>query len=237
VQFPILFVKSRLNHDFQTQLFSTSPISSAWNPARQLIDSNYDYTTAFLAIFGIGIVLDVLVLCLPIRPIFNLQLKPSRKIKIWMILWLGMFCVVCSSARFYYTYMELENVFVATAAEKGNITTMASMWSELEPSAAIIAACLPTYGPLLKFYNISSMIRSARSLFTLSSRTRSVTSNSKTYGPSENSIPGHNWHELRPSAHAYSTDIGSNGTQHASGIEESAIRTKSEFTVTHQNNL
>ncbi|KAF2788503.1 hypothetical protein K505DRAFT_219729, partial [Melanomma pulvis-pyrius CBS 109.77] len=130
------------------QFFSTTPMSSAWHPERQLLDANYDYPTALLAIFGIGIALDFLVLCLPLRPIWQLQLKLANKIKVSLILWLGIFCVVAASVRFYYSYRQLNLVFVTTAQEKGTITVQASLWSKIEPSASIIAACLPTYGPL-----------------------------------------------------------------------------------------
>lgn len=222
----------------QTQLFSTSPISSAWHPALQLQDSNYDYPTALLAIFGIGIVLDVLVLCLPLRPIYKLQLKTSKKIKIYAILGLGIFCVVCASVRFYYTYLELDAVFVATAEEKAVITTNASLWTKLEPSASIIAACLPTYGPLVQKHSFGSMAQSAAKFFSIRSRSRTSTNGPSKYYKSDNyNEISHGWHELRPHNHSHETKIETSSTQTLNKPEASCIRTTSEFTMTHQRSV
>ncbi|KAI4091903.1 MAG: hypothetical protein L6R37_007659 [Teloschistes peruensis] len=177
---------STAHKETQTQLFSTSPISSAWHPELQLLDANYDYPTALLAIFGIGIVLDFLVLCMPLRPIFKLQVKWSKKMKIYAILWLGIFCVICASVRFYYSHLQLTRVFEATSQSKATITVNSSLWSKIEPSASIIAACLPTYAPLVKHWNASSMLKSAASFFSFRSGSRTSASNGgKTYAPEE----------------------------------------------------
>jgi len=199
----------------QSQFFSTSPMSSAWHPDRQLIDANYDYPTALLAIFGIGIVLDFLVLCLPIQPISKLQLKLANKIKISLILWLGVFCVICASVRFYYSYKQLQVVFEATAQEKASITVMASLWSKLEPSASIIAACLPTYGPLLSHSSFKSLLQSARSFFSIGSRSgsNSNTGVTKEGDFNDTNVPGHNWHELRTNTNSHKTDVEANSTR------------------------
>ncbi|KAF4624593.1 hypothetical protein G7Y89_g13577 [Cudoniella acicularis] len=219
-----------------TQLFSTTPISSAWHPERQLKDANYDYPTALLAIFGIGIVLDFLVLCLPLRSIYKLQLKWANKIKVSLILWLGIFCVICASVRFYYSYKQLAVVFEATAQDKGSITIMAAMWSKLEPSASIIAACLPTYGPLLSHSSIGSMVKSARSFFSISSRnrSRSISGANKEYDSRDDNVPGHNWHELRPNTRSHKVDTEANSTQSLTRPNNGYIGTASEITVAHQ---
>jgi hypothetical protein len=220
------------NKSHQTQLFSTSPISSAWHPDRQLIDANYDYPTALLAIFGIGIVLDFLVLCLPLRPIWKLQLSLANKIRVSMVLWLGVFCVVAASVRFYYAYCQLSVVFIATAQEKGTITVQASLWSKIEPSASIIAACLPTYGPLFNNRGLSTMIRSTFSFFSISSRTASSSNASKDVNHS-NKLGEKNgkWYELTPSN---KTDIESSSTQSLTRPENGHIRATSEISTTHQ---
>ncbi|KAF2732224.1 hypothetical protein EJ04DRAFT_566122 [Polyplosphaeria fusca] len=233
VGLPARYSMRNLPNEFhQTQLFSTSPISSAWHPDRQLLDANYDYPTALLAIFGIGIVLDFLVLCLPLRPIWQLQLTLANKIKVSLILWLGIFCVVAASVRFYYSYRQLSLVFVTTAQEKGTITVKASLWSKIEPSASIIAACLPTYGPLFSNFGMSSMIRSTLSFFSISSRTAGSSNFSK--DANYNNHPGDKngkWHELTPSN---KTEIESSSTQSLTRPENGDIRVTSELRTTHQ---
>ena len=217
----------------QTQLFSTTPISSGWHPALQLQDANYNYPIAFLAIFGIGIVLDVLVLCLPLRPIYKLQLTWSKKIRISAILWLGIFCVVCASVRFYYTHLQLYVVFNATATEKAHITVNASLWSKLEPSASIIAACLPTYGPLVQKRNIGSVAKRAAKIFSIGSGSRTTTSgHSRHYSPGDYDGVNHGWHELRPQNPSHETTIEASSIQSLQKPEAKYIRTTSEFTVT-----
>ncbi|KAL8757889.1 MAG: hypothetical protein Q9184_004098 [Pyrenodesmia sp. 2 TL-2023] len=208
---------------------------SAW-----MIDANYDYPTALLAIFGIGIVLDFLVLCLPLRPISKLQLKWSKKIKIYLILWLGIFCAVCASVRFYYAHLQLDAVFVATAQEKATITVNSSLWSKLEPSASIIAACLPTYGPLLKNRTLGSMFKSAASFFSLRSRSRgsaaSSSDPSKVHRSEEYNKGGlvnHSWHELRPHNYDHETKIEAGSTRSHGEADASFIRTTSAFTIAH----
>ncbi|KAI4193814.1 MAG: hypothetical protein LQ346_003824 [Caloplaca aetnensis] len=241
----IFLISAWMIGTFFTQLFSCSPISSAWHPERQLIDANYDYPTALLAIFGIGIVLDFLVLCLPLRPIAKLQLKWSKKLKIYAILWLGIFCAVCASVRFYYAHLQLDAVFVATAQQKAAITVKAALWSKLEPAASIIAACLPTYGPLLKNSNVGSLFKSAASFFSIRSlRSRgSASEPSKVrhhhassseeggYGAGVN----HSWHELRPHNYDHETKIEAGSTRsQGEATDIGYIRTTSGFTIAHQ---
>lgn len=219
----------------QTQLFSTTPISSAWHPDRQLIDANYDYPTALLAIFGIGIALDFLVLCLPLRPIWSLKLSVANKIKVSMILWLGAFCVVAASVRFYYSYRQLNAVFVATAQEKGTITILSSLWSKIEPSTSIIAACLPSYGPLFANRGMPTMIRSTLSFFSIRSRTAGSSNFSKNAINSDNpSDKNGKWHELTPSN---KTDIETSSTQSLTRPENGYIRATSEIKQTHQTTI
>lgn len=232
----IFLVSAWMIGTFFTQLFSTSPISSAWHPALQLKDANYDYPTALLAIFGIGIVLDFLVLCLPLRPIYKLQLKWSKKLKIYAILWLGIFCVVSASVRFYYAHLQLDVVFSATAQDKAHITVKSSLWSKIEPSASIVAACLPTYGPLAQKCNFGSMVKSAVSFFSIRSGSRTSASGPSKYYSSENYNGGakHNWYELHPQDHSHETKIEASSTQSLNKPEASCIRTESEFSITHQ---
>ncbi|KAL9640529.1 MAG: hypothetical protein Q9204_000676 [Flavoplaca sp. TL-2023a] len=212
----------------------TSPISSAWHPDRQLRDANYDYPTALLAIFGIGIVLDFLVLCLPLRPISKLQLKLSKKLKIYSILWLGIFCAVCASVRFYYAHLQLQVVFMATAQEKATITTSSSLWSKLEPSASIIAACLPTYGPLFRNRTLGSIFKSAASFFSIRSKSRSSASDrSKSQKSEEYNGLHHRWYELHQRNYDHETKVEAGLGQNHGEADANYIRTTSEFEVAH----
>ena len=43
------------------------------------------------------------------------------------------------------------------------------IWTHIEPNCSIIAACLPTYGPLFKGHSADSFIAGLRSFFSVSS--------------------------------------------------------------------
>jgi hypothetical protein len=184
-------------------------------------------------------VLDFLVLCLPLRSIYKLQLTIANKFKVSLILWLGLFCVIAASVRFYYSYKQLAVVFAATAQEKGSITVMSAMWSKIEPSSSIIAACLPTYGPLLSHSSLGTMIKSARSFFSISSRNRSreFSDANKEYNSHDENVPGHNWHELCPNPQNHTTNTEVISTQNLSRLNNGHIQTVTEVTVDHHNAL
>ncbi|KAL8936566.1 MAG: hypothetical protein Q9216_004868 [Gyalolechia sp. 2 TL-2023] len=198
-------------------------------------DANFDYPTALLAIFGIGIVLDILVLGLPLRPISKLQLKWTKKIKIYAILWLGVFCVVCASVRFYYAHLELDAILVAKTQDKATITANAALWARLEPSASIIAACLPTYMPLVRRSTLGSMVKSAATFFSIRSGSRSSASDSSKCHRSKEYTGFHRrWYELRPYHYDYEAKIEAGCRQDHGEPDARGIRTTSEFMVTHQ---
>ena len=191
-----------------------------------------------MAIFGIGIVLDFLVLCLPLRPIYKLQLKWSRKIKVSAILWLGIFCVVSASVRLYYAHLQLDPVFIATATEKANITVKSALWSNIEPSASIIAACLPTYGPLVHKRTLGSIMKTAANFFSILSGSRNSTTGPSGHYNSENGNGvNHSWHELRPDKYSHKTKIEASSNQSLQKQEASGIHTTSEFTLTHEGRI
>ncbi|KAM3067065.1 hypothetical protein ACMFMG_011738 [Clarireedia jacksonii] len=230
----VFLITAWMTGAFFTQLFSTTPISSAWHPELQGQDANYDYPTAILSIFGIGMTLDFLVLCLPLRAIYKLQLKMKSKIKVILILWLGIFCVICSSVRFYYSYKQLKVLVVATAHTKAIITINTAMWSKMEPSASIIAACLPTYGPLLNSSSLASVLKSARCFFSFSSRSNlhSKSALNKGNGYREQDVPGHNWLELRPNTEQNTNQTNIKSITNKTDLKDDHISTVSEFSVT-----
>ena len=66
---------------------------------------------------------------------------------------------------FFYPLWELE-------AQTKPLVVLIShgyLWSHVEPNCSIIAACLPTYGPLFADGGMASFFRSIRSLFSLGS--------------------------------------------------------------------
>ncbi|KAI2628671.1 hypothetical protein GGR54DRAFT_356489 [Hypoxylon sp. NC1633] len=147
-------------------LFQISPVSL------ELIDKvhlTYDSTALGLAQVATSIALDVVVLCFPLPVIYNLHMNRKRKWLIFLVFWLGAFCVVAAIVRLILledTLNEIDN------DPNKNIYLQHTIYifKVIEPNASIIAGCLPCYGPLIKGWRTpESIIRSIRSLVSISS--------------------------------------------------------------------
>lgn len=68
-------------------LFLFDPVDAAWGASIGL--PRFDPAMLGYAQVGSSIALDVLVLCLPLPLIYNLQLDRKRKIAVTFIFWLG----------------------------------------------------------------------------------------------------------------------------------------------------
>ncbi|KAF3010113.1 hypothetical protein E8E14_000708 [Neopestalotiopsis sp. 37M] len=150
---------------FITILCSADPISRAWDP---LSGNPYriDFGRYAVTTNAIGIALDVITLLLPLPIIFRLQMKMRNKVLTAGILWLGVFCIVADSIRLWYTVQEVTAASDATGADRYVIPRNVSLWDRITPCSSIIAACLPTYAPLLRGRNIlESLVRTAESWF------------------------------------------------------------------------
>ena len=70
-----------------TQLFMASPITDAWNV--KVDHFVIDYKPFYLAVAGMSLVFDFLVLCFPLPVISTLKMAFKRKVMIAGIFWLG----------------------------------------------------------------------------------------------------------------------------------------------------
>ncbi|KAK4234570.1 hypothetical protein C8A03DRAFT_37651 [Achaetomium macrosporum] len=121
--------------------------------------------------------LDLLVLCLPIPVIAQLHMKWERKVAVALIFWLGAFCAVAAIVR---TVLLNESIRAVTQSN-GLVSNQSRQYifMVLEPNCSILAACLPTYGPLVSGGRApESLVRSVRSVFSL----RSIRSNNGSGG-------------------------------------------------------
>lgn len=69
------------------QIFAGDPVQSVWNPLEPKL--RYDYAAFGLAVAGMSIVFDVIVLCFPLPIIRSLQMPTRRKVTVAGIFWLG----------------------------------------------------------------------------------------------------------------------------------------------------
>ena len=59
-------------------------------------------------------------------------------------------CCIAASIRIYYLYQSNHNVLRGRNENQYRYATGGFIWAHIEPNCSIVAACLPTYGPLFK---------------------------------------------------------------------------------------
>ncbi|KID75583.1 uncharacterized protein G6M90_00g046370 [Metarhizium brunneum] len=141
--------------------FICVPVEKLWRPAvegRCVSELGVWLANASSTIFS-----DVVILLLPIPQVWRLQLKTLEKVGLTLVFGLGFFAVFASSFRtwvlFNYSKHDISYTLAPLLA-----------WSDIEMSAGIISACLPTMRPLVRL--VTARLGLA-SIFRLSRFTRS----------------------------------------------------------------
>lgn len=159
-----------------TQLNSARPISRTWSLQGNVEAINFGAWA--ISMNAIGIALDLVTLSLPLPVIHRLHMKTKHKVLTMCILWLGVFCIVADSVRLYYTVQEVNSALDSSGTDKYALARDVWLWDRITPCASVIAACLPTYGPLLRGRNIlESLVRSAINWLSIGTSKPSRTSN------------------------------------------------------------
>ncbi|KAL5405481.1 hypothetical protein PMIN06_003748 [Paraphaeosphaeria minitans] len=144
------------------------PIDSSWKNAA-LAKHRFDFNAWYLAFCGLSIVFDIAILCFPIPVIRTLKIDRRRKLSIIGIFWLGSFVCISAIVRFVLFYQSINGLSDLGKNQYSSITN-AFIWSGIEPSTSVIAACLPTYGPFFRESGIvPKFIQSVKSTFGTSS--------------------------------------------------------------------
>jgi len=150
-------------------IFARTPVHLFWTASPQKWNSEpgIDYGAYLSSMAAIDIVLDLVTLCLPIPVIRNLHVRTIRKVQLVFIFALGLFCVVASGVRFYWTwelYLQLHGKIPPSTVAPTD--SWNDIWAHIEACASIVCACLPTLAPLLSktltfksfFASISSLV-------------------------------------------------------------------------------
>jgi len=178
----------------QALLLCSNPISGAWRGGKL----RYDFGAFSLAVAGMSIVFDVIVLCFPLPVIRTLKMPTRRKVQIAGIFWLGGLyvvihpldslstfeslltvfgrsrCCVAAALRTYFLYKGNQKILQSPTHNQYSYTTREFIWAHIEPNCSIVAACLPTYGPIFAGNKgLKGWLSSVRSFISLSSRTDS----------------------------------------------------------------
>ncbi|KAF6830169.1 integral membrane protein pth11-like protein [Colletotrichum musicola] len=120
------------------------PVSYYWNQYIGAEGSCINVNLFFLVLGIVNMFNDIVILFVPVPQIWQLQLNKRTKTSIIGIMLLGGFVCVASIVRIYYLNGLFQNVDVTWWMGPS------FAWSSLEPSVAVISACLPTFAPLFR---------------------------------------------------------------------------------------
>ncbi|KAI8654278.1 hypothetical protein NCS56_01384600 [Fusarium sp. Ph1] len=123
-------------------IFGCNPVDKAWTPAKRghCLDLRSFYYTSF----GIKLVTDIVLFAQPIPMVWRMQLSRPKKIGVVLMLSLGLFVCVISIVR--VTYISVLNTDVTRAI------VSSLLWSEVEVSALVLCACIPSLRPFLRCF-------------------------------------------------------------------------------------
>ncbi|KAK8040776.1 hypothetical protein PG994_013783 [Apiospora phragmitis] len=121
--------------------FQCLPREKLWQP--WLPGGCIDLFLTQLAISVPCMMLDVAILCLPMRHVWNLKTNLTQRVCLTIIFLLGSYVVFTSIYRFviYLHYSNDDNSFTLGDGVA---------WNVIEIASGIISACLPTLGPLVR---------------------------------------------------------------------------------------
>jgi len=128
-----------------TMAAACRPLSFYWRQYVGDTDGKCIDVLLFYLVFGIvNMINDMIILVVPIPRILKLHMNTSKKVSVAGIMLLGSFVCVASIVRIYYLKRLTKEIDVTY------ILGPSFGWSSLEPSVAIISACLPTFAPLFR---------------------------------------------------------------------------------------
>ncbi|KAL8994967.1 MAG: hypothetical protein Q9169_005208 [Polycauliona sp. 2 TL-2023] len=117
------------------------------NPTSRCID----LTSILYGALGSGFALDLIILVLPFQQIWGLQLERRQKCELIAILSLGGLACIASVVR----------IITLSSLDSSNLSYSVAtvyVWSQIEPSAAILCACFVTYRPLFRNLRLPSYL-------------------------------------------------------------------------------
>ncbi|KAI4146222.1 MAG: hypothetical protein LQ340_006005 [Diploschistes diacapsis] len=127
----------------------STPLSLFWTSLHQ--KTNYSLPAVTLSCFCTDLILDILILSLPIPAVLALNTSPKRKYQLIAIFWLGLFCVIASACCIYYVWAE-RTITNFQSPQYYRLAVQSAIWSNIEIGVSVLAACLPTFGPLVSCF-------------------------------------------------------------------------------------
>ncbi|CZR52764.1 related to integral membrane protein [Phialocephala subalpina] len=131
-------------------IFSCSPIPHFWTRWQGAVSvgtcNNLNLQTYIAA--AINIVQDFTILCLPLPQLYKLQVSTKRKIQLFLMFSVGLFVSIISIIR------------LKTLVTYGKDYVNLVIWSIIEPTVAIVCACMPGIRQLLGHFASNSFFGS-----------------------------------------------------------------------------
>ncbi|KAH7136826.1 hypothetical protein B0J13DRAFT_81558 [Dactylonectria estremocensis] len=124
-------------------VFICIPVEKLWYP--ELPGHCINQVGTWIANAASTIFTDFVILLLPLRPIWKLQLSKSEKTGLMVAFGLGFFVVFASAYR-------TSVLFTYSATDPTYTLAPTVGWTAIEMSAGIVSACLPTMLPVLRIF-------------------------------------------------------------------------------------
>ncbi|KAF7714954.1 Uncharacterized protein PECH_007797 [Penicillium ucsense] len=145
-------------------IFQCTPVARAWD--KSIAGHCIDITTNWYANAGFSIATDIMILALPMYPIYHSKMAVRRKIALMMVFAFGAFVAVTSILR-------MQTLDFSSTSPDTTYDLTSSMWTIVEENIAIICACLPMmWVPLASLFpSCLSISRNTEGSMSLSART------------------------------------------------------------------
>ncbi|KAI9149020.1 integral membrane protein [Paramyrothecium foliicola] len=121
-------------------IFQCRPIGRAFD---KTVDGTcIDNSKFWYANAGFSIATDIIILLLPLQPVFKLQITLAQRLGLVAVFTLGIFVVITSCLR-----ITTLDILAKTPDQTYNIANV--MWTIIEPNVAVVCACLPILRPFI----------------------------------------------------------------------------------------
>ncbi|KAJ5290130.1 uncharacterized protein N7443_010383 [Penicillium atrosanguineum] len=140
----LLIITSYMVAAFFASVFQCTPVSRAWD--KTIPGSCIDITTNWYANAGFSIATDIIILALPMYPLYKTKMMLKRKIALMIVFALGAFVAVTSIIR-------MQTLDFSSTSPDTTYDLASSVWTVTEENVAITCACLPMmWTPLTRLF-------------------------------------------------------------------------------------
>ncbi|RDK38374.1 hypothetical protein M752DRAFT_338951 [Aspergillus phoenicis ATCC 13157] len=138
-----------------TAIFQCIPIHHEWQK-KTTKGHCIDFVPFVTTLAATNLCTDVLLLVLPTREIWKLQIPWARKIGLSIIFTLGV--IVCA-----ISIVRLENLIAISDSDITWSDTYSHLWTAIESSLGVVVSCLPSLMPIVRLIRDRKVRRSGKS--------------------------------------------------------------------------